>query len=164
MISVWCCDRIEIRPGKLLHSRRVTLSTSRVDSRVAHKRREEILRVNLASDDLLQERQDFLALKNKIYEQLDDLEPSLTKEQIDMLTTQALLLLESRQKLLEETGNAYIKYLKELNAQEAAQKSIDALSGKYRNYIDQRLLWIQSSGVFEIKGGKGRGVAGKSVH
>jgi hypothetical protein len=40
--------------------------TSRADSGVARDRRKKILRVNLAHDDLLQARQDFLVLKNKI--------------------------------------------------------------------------------------------------
>ena len=135
------------KSGHLLQSRRATLMMSRADSQVAQKRRNEILNVSLASDDLLQERQNFLVLKDKTYNQLDNLESELTKEQNDMLTTQAFLLFESYRQLLEETGKIYIKYLKTLNAQEAGQKEIDALSRVYRNYIDQRLLWTLSAEV-----------------
>ena len=110
--------------GQLLQSRRSTLLTSRADSRVAQKRRNKILNASLANDDLLQERQNFLVFKNKIYDQLDNLHEDLPQNQNAMLSTQAFLLLESNRKLLEETGKAYIKYLKILNSQEAAQKKI----------------------------------------
>lgn len=136
------------KSGQLLQSQRGTLLSSRADSQVAQKRRNEILDTSLASDDLLQERQNFLVLKNKTYGQLDSLETGLTKEQNDMLTTQTFLLLESYRKLLEETGKIYIKYLKSLNSQEAGQREIDALSKEYRNYINQRLFWTLSSEVF----------------
>ena len=83
------------KSGELLQSRRSTLLTSRADSHVVQKRRNEILNASLASDDLLQERQDFLVLKSKIYNQLDNLDADLTQNQNDMLSTQAFLLLES---------------------------------------------------------------------
>ena len=136
------------KSGQLLQSRRSTLLTSRANSRVAQKRRNEILNTSLASDDLLQERQNFLVLKSKIYNQLDNIDADLTQGQNNMLSTQAFLMLESYRKLLEETGKAYIKYLKTLNSQEAAQKKIDALSKEYRSYINQRLLWTMSADVF----------------
>ena len=131
--------------GQLLRSRRNTLLTSRANPGVARDRRDKILRVNLAQDDLMQARQDFLVFRNKTYTQLDDLESSLTKNKNHLLTTQAFLLLESRRKLFEETGATYIKYLKLLNAQVTAQKKIDSLSRQYRGFINQRLLWAQSS-------------------
>ena len=133
--------------GQLLQSRRSSLLTSRADSRVAQKRRNEILNASLANDDLLQERQNFLVLKGKIYNQLDNLDADLPQSQNDILSTQAFVLLESYRKLLEETGKAYIKYLKILNSQAAAQKKIDTLSKEYRNYINQRLLWTMSTDV-----------------
>ncbi|HEA67712.1 MAG TPA: mechanosensitive ion channel [Desulfobacterales bacterium] len=145
--------------GQLLRSRRSTLLTSRADSDVARDRRKKILRVNLTHDDLLQARQDFLVLKNKIYTQLDDLEPSLTKDQTHLLTTQAFLSLESRRKLFEETGSGYIKYLKLLNAQDAAQKKMDALSEQYRGFINQRLLWARSSDLVKSADIKATGKA-----
>ena len=133
------------KAGQWLQSRRETLRKSRANPRVALQRRNEILRVNLANDDLIQERQDYLALKNNIYDQLDNLEASLSPKQNDALTMQAFLLLESRRKLFEETGSSYINYLKQLNAQEAAQKNLDALSREYRGFINERLLWTQSA-------------------
>jgi potassium efflux system protein len=145
--------------GQLLRSRRSTLLTSRADSGVARDRREKILRVNLAQDDLLQARQDFLVFRNKIYTRLDDLEPSLTKNQNHLLTTQAFLLLESRRKLFEETGASYIKFLKLLNAQVTAQKKIDSLSRQYRGFINQRLLWAQSSDLVKSADIKATGKA-----
>ncbi|MBL7211897.1 MAG: mechanosensitive ion channel [Desulfobacteraceae bacterium] len=145
--------------GQLLRSRRSTLLTSRADSGVARVRREKILRVNLAQDDLMQARQDFLVFRNKIYTQLDDLESSLTKNQNHLLTTQAFLLLESRRKLFEETGASYINYLKLLNAQVTAQKKIDTLSEQYRGFINQRLLWAQSSDLVKSADIKATGKA-----
>jgi len=136
------------KSGQLLQSRRSTLLTSRADSRVAQNRRNEILNASLASDDLLQERQDFLVLKGKIYNQLDNLDADLTQGQNNMLSTQAFLMLESYRKLLEETGKVYIKHLKTLNSQETAQKKIDTLAKEYRSYINQRLLWTMSADVF----------------
>jgi potassium-dependent mechanosensitive channel len=133
------------KAGQWLQSRRETLRKSRANPRVAHQRRNEILRVNLANDEMMQERQDYLVLKNKIYDQLDNLEASLSTKQNETLTMQAFLLLESRRKLFEETGKSYINYLKKLNAQEAAQKKLDALSEEYRDFINERLLWTQSS-------------------
>ena len=135
------------KSGQLLQSRRSTLLTSRANSGVAQKRRNEILNTSLANDDLLQERQNYLVLKSKIYNQLDNIDADLTQSQNDMLSTQAFLMLESYRKLLEETGKSYIKHLKTLNSQEAAQKKIDALSKEYRSYINQRLLWTMSADV-----------------
>ncbi|MBC8178447.1 MAG: mechanosensitive ion channel [Deltaproteobacteria bacterium] len=145
--------------GQLLRSRRNTLLTSRADSGVARNRRDKILRINLAQDDLMQARQDFLVFRNKIYTQLDDLESSLTKNKNHLLTTQAFLMLESRRKLFEETGATYIKYLKLLNAQVTAQKKIDSLSGQYRGFINQRLLWAQSSNLVKSADIKATGKA-----
>ena len=133
------------KAGQWLQSRRETLRKSRANSKVALQRRNEILRVNLANDDLIQERQDYLVLKNKVYEQLDNLEASLSSQQNEVLTMQAYLLLESRRKLFEETGKSYLKYLKQLNGQEGAQKKLDTLSEEYRDFINQRLLWTQSA-------------------
>jgi len=133
------------KAAQWLQSRRETLRKSRANPRVAHERRNEILRVNLASDEMIQERQDYLVLKNKIYDQLDNLESSLSPKQNEDLTMQAFLLLESRRKLFEETGKSYINYLKKLNAQETAQKKLDILSEEYRDFINQRLLWTQSA-------------------
>jgi len=133
------------KAGQWLQSRRETLRKSRANPRVALQRRNEILRVNLANDNLIQERQDYLVLKNNIYDQLDNLEASLSPKQNEALTMQAFLLLESRRKLFEETGNSYINYLKKLNAQEVAQKKLDVLSREYRGFINERLLWTQSA-------------------
>lgn len=133
------------KAAQWLQSRRETLRKSRANPRVAHERRNEILRVSLASDEMIQERQDYLVLKNKIYDQLDNLEASISPKQNEDLSMQAFLLLESRRKLFEETGNSYINYLKKLNAQEAAQKKLDTLSEEYRDFINQRLLWTQSA-------------------
>jgi potassium-dependent mechanosensitive channel len=133
------------KAGQWLQSRRETLRKSRANSRVALERRNEILRVSLANDDLIQERQDYLVLKNNVYDQLDNLEGSLSSKQNETLTMQAFLLLESRRKLFEETGSSYINYLKQLSAQEAAQKNLDALSRGYSGFINERLLWIQSA-------------------
>ncbi len=138
------------RAGLWLQSRRETLRKSRADTKVALQRRNEILRVNLANDELIQERQDYLVLKNNIYEQLDKLESSLTPKQNEALNMQAFLLLESRRKLLEETGGSYNNYLKQLNTQEIAQKKIDHLSGEYRDFINQRLLWTQSADLISL--------------
>lgn len=133
------------KAARWLQSRRETLRKSRANPRVALQRRDEILRVNLANDDLISERQDYLVLKNNIYDQLDNLESSLSPKQNEALTMQAFLLLESRRKLFEETGNSYINYLKQLNAQEAAQKKLDTFSKEYRDFINGRLLWTQSA-------------------
>ncbi|OQY45471.1 MAG: hypothetical protein B6240_08695 [Desulfobacteraceae bacterium 4572_87] len=133
------------KAAQWLQSRRETLRKSRANPRVALERRNEILRVSLASDEMIQERQDYLVLKNKIYDQLDNLEASISPKQNEALSMQAFLLLESRRKLFEETGNSYINYLKKLNAQEAAQKKLDTLSEEYRDFINQRLLWTQST-------------------
>ena len=133
------------KAGQWLQSRRETLRKSRANPRVALERRNEILRANLANDDLIQERQDYLVLKNNIYDQLDNLENSISPKQNEALTMQAFLLLESRRKLFEETGNSYINYLKQLNAQEAAQRNLDVLSREYRGFINERLLWTQSA-------------------
>ena len=147
------------KSGQLLQSRRGSLLTSRADSRVAENRRDEIVLASLAGDDLLQERQDFLVLKNNIYNQLDKLDTHLTREQNDMLTIQAFLLLESYRKLLEDTGEVYIEYLGILNSQEAAQKEIDALSKQYCDYINQRMFWTQSTGLISADGIKDAGKA-----
>ena len=133
------------RAGQWLQSRRETLRKSRANAKVAVQRRSEILRVNLANDELVQERQDYLVLKNSVYEQLDSLESSLTPKQNEEMNMQAFLLLESRRKLLEETGGSYNNYLKQLTAQEVAQKKIDSLAEEYRDFINQRLLWTQST-------------------
>ena len=133
------------KAAQWLQSRRETLRKNRANPRVALERRNEILRVNLASDELIQERQDYLVLKNNIYDQLDNLEASISPKQNEDLSMQAFLLLESRRKLFEETGNSYINYLKKLNAQEAAQKKLDTLSEEYRGFINERLLWTQSA-------------------
>ena len=138
------------KAGQWLQSRRQTLRKDRANPRVAIQRRNEILRVNLASDDLIQERQDYLVLKNKIYDQLDGLESSLSSTQNETLTMQAFLLLESRRKLLEETGKSYINYLKQLNNQEIFQKNLDALSKEYRDFINERLLWTQSAELISL--------------
>ena len=138
------------KAGQWLKSRRETLRTSRADTKVALQRRNEILRVNLANDELIQSRQEYLALKNKIYEQLDHLESKLTPRQNELLTMQAFLLLESRRKLLEETGASYINYLKQLNLQLAAQKKLDFMSGEYRDFINQRMLWTQSADIVSL--------------
>ena len=143
------------KAGLWLQSRRETLRKSRANTKVALQRRNEILRVNLANDELIQERQDYLVLKNNIYEQLDNLESSLTPKQNEELNMQAFLLLESRRKLLEETGRAYNNYLKQLTAQETAQKKIDHLSVDYRDFINQRLLWTQSADLISPSGMKG---------
>ncbi len=132
------------KAAQWLQSRRETLRKSRANPRVASQRRNEILRVNLASDEMIQERQNYLVLKNKIYDQLDNLEPSLSTKQNEDLTMQAFFLLESRRKLFEETGKSYINYLKKLNAQETAQKKLDILAEEYRDFINERLLWTQS--------------------
>ena len=123
------------KAGQWLQSRQETLRTSRANAKVAIQRRNEILRVNLANDELIQERQDYLVLKNSVYEQLENLETSLTPKQNESLTMQTFLLLESRRKLLEETGGSYNNYLKQLSAQETAQKKIDSLSEEYRDFI-----------------------------
>ena len=143
------------KAGLWLQSRRETLRKSRANAKVAVQRRNEILRVSLANDELVQERQDYLVLKNRIYEQLDKLESTLTPKQNDDLTMRAFLLLESRRKLLEETGGSYNNYLKQLNAQEAAQKKLDLLSTGYRNFINERLLWTQSSDLLSSSDMKG---------
>ena len=122
---------------------------------MALQRRNEILRVNLANDELIEERQDYLVLKNDIYEQLDNLESSLTPKENEELNMQAFLLLESRRKLLEETGASYGNYLKQLNGQEAAQKKIDHMSVEYLDFINQRLLWTQSSDLISPSDVKG---------
>ncbi|MBT3258015.1 MAG: mechanosensitive ion channel [Deltaproteobacteria bacterium] len=132
------------KAAQWLQSRRETLRKSRANPRVASQRRNEILRVSLASDEMIQERQDYLVLKNKIYDQLDNLEPSLSPKQNEVLTMQAFLLLESKRRLFEETGKSYINYLKKLNAQETAQKKLDILAEEYRDFINERLLWTQS--------------------
>lgn len=135
------------KAGQWLQSRRETLRTSRADARVALERRNEVLRVNLANDELIQTRQDYLPLKNRIYEKLDQLESSLTPKQNEALTMQAFLLLESRRKLLEETGASYVNYQKQLTAQEALQRKLNRVGGEYRDYINQRLLWTQSADI-----------------
>jgi potassium efflux system protein len=142
------------KAGQWLQSRRETLRKSRANTKVALQRRNEILRVNLANDELIQQRQDYLVLKNSIYEQLEKLESSLTPKENEKLNMQAFLLLESRRKLLEETGASYGKYLKQLNGQEAAQKKIDLLSEKYRDFINQRLLWTQSADLISYADAK----------
>ena len=133
------------KAGQWLQSRRETLRKDRANPRVAIERRNEILRVNLANDELLQERQDYLVLKNSIYDQLDNLEATLTPAQNEKLTMQAFMLLESRRKLFEETGKSYVNYLKQLNAQDINQKKLDGLSLAYRGFINERLLWTQSA-------------------
>ena len=143
------------KAGLWLQSRRETLRKSRADTKVALHRRNEILQANLANDELIQERQDYLVLKNNIYEQLDNLESSLTPKENEELNMQAFLLLESRRKLLEETGASYGNYLKQLNGQEAAQKKIDHLSEEYRDFINQRLLWTQSADLISTSDVKG---------
>jgi len=143
------------KAGLWLQSRRETLRKSRADTKVALQRRNEILRVNLDNDELIQDRQDYLVLKNSIYEQLDKLESSLTPKENEELNMQAFLLLESRRKLLEETGASYGNYLKQLNGQEAAQKKIDHLSENYRDFINQRLLWTQSADLISPSDAKG---------
>jgi len=143
------------KAGLWLQSRRETLRKSRADTKVALHRRNEILQSNLANDELIQERQDYLVLKNNIYEQLDNLESSLTPKENEELNMQAFLLLESRRKLLEETGASYGNYLKQLNGQEAAQKKIDHLSEEYRDFINQRLLWTQSADLISASDVKG---------
>ena len=135
------------KAAQWLQSRRETLLKNRANPRVALERRNEILKVNLANDDLIQERQDYLVLKNNVYDQLENLEASISPKQNETLSMQAFLLLESRRKLFEETGKSYINYLNRLNAQESFQKKLDMLSEEYRDFINQRLLWTQSAEI-----------------
>ena len=138
------------KTGLLLQTKRATLQTSNADPSIAIKRSNNIVNTNLESDELVQETQQYLPFKDSTYQQLDNLERRLSKNENDILTTNAFLLLESYRKLLEECSITYNNYLQILNNQISIQKEIDIISEKFRNYINQRLLWTSSSAFYNV--------------
>ena len=138
------------KSGKLLQAKRIVLLTSQAYPQIVKKRSENILNASLKSDDLIQESQKFLPYKNNIYQELDKLEGKIPENQFNTLSTKAFVLLESYRKLLANSGKSYNAYIKTLNSQTAAQKGIDTVSGEFRDYINQRLLWTSSSDIYSL--------------
>ena len=138
------------KSGQLLQAKRGMLLTSRADPEIAKTRNESILTANLNSDDIVQEAQNYLPFKYNIYQELEKLEGKIPEEENNSLTTSAFMLLESYRKLLEDSGKNYTRYIKTLNEQTATQKKINGTAIDFKDYINQRLLWTSSSGIFTI--------------
>ena len=138
------------KSGKLLQTKRALLLSSRADPDISKKRTENILNANLNADDMIQEIQNYLPFKDNIYKKLEKYEKKISEKVNDILATNTFMLLESYRKLLGDSGKIYGRFIKALNDQQAAQKKINTIAEEYKSYINQRLLWTSSAGVFSI--------------
>jgi len=134
--------------GELLRSRRAALQLYGTKRSEDVKRRDIILQLNLASDDLLQERQKYDAFQSGILTELEKLEDHLSTDQSLLVSSTAYQLLQSRLALLERAGKEYNRYLQALNTQEITQRELVRVSRVYRNFINRNLVWTKSSTVF----------------
>ncbi len=142
---------LTVKTSRLLQAKRATLQTNSTIPSISAKKEASILNANLESDEILQQAQNYLSFKESIYQKLDRLEDkSDTDTRNGFLTTNTFILLESYRKLLEESGKLYNNYIQTLNRQISVQKEIDNTSEKFRDYINQRLLWASSSGIYNL--------------
>jgi potassium efflux system protein len=69
-------------------------------------------------------------------------------DELDNIRIEVEQLLQNRRELLQQVGNTYTSYLRQLGDLDVAQRRLLEVAEDYKEFLDQHLLWIPSAPPF----------------
>ncbi len=134
--------------GLSLLSRRENLPDLREHRRRIQQAEADMARAALALVDLREER--FRDVEPLVQDILDSLPASYSREQRDDVEAQARELLAARREYLDGLMNDYSAYMDRLSQLAAAERALVSVAEEYADYVDERILWVQSTAPLHV--------------
>ena len=131
--------------GLLLLKKRGELPDLRDHRRQIKKRQPEISRAQFELLQLEEQRADLADLEAAVDEVMEKVEPSLSERKREDIRAEARKLLETRRQLLDSLIGDYNTYFSKLIDLDLKQQDLVDQAEQYANYINERILWVQST-------------------
>jgi len=134
--------------GRLLVEERRNLpQVSQYRSEVRDRRR-TLSEIGLAQVEIEEMRRDLSPLDPVIEDTMQAVADDVTDPgELAALRDQVRQLLVDRRAVLTQAGRTYTSYLRALSDLDVAQRRLLAATNEYRDFLDQHLLWIPSTGI-----------------
>ncbi|MCA9115557.1 MAG: mechanosensitive ion channel [Planctomycetaceae bacterium] len=131
--------------GQLLRKQKADLPNL-VEHRDSVRERQQLVQeAQLASFEIEEKRSDLTTVEAGVEELLADLPKSVVPEEREEVSDAAHELLTLQRELLDSLAQSHTRLLDDLITLDAAEKNLIRVAEDYYAFIDERVLWIQSS-------------------
>ena len=133
--------------GELLIEERRSLPQLSEHRSAVRARHRTLASIGLAQVRMLEERRALTPLDAAVEAGVEKIAADVSGPELDSLRAEIRQVLQDRSDLLQQADNTYRSYLQVLGSLDIAQRSLLVSATKYREFLDQNLMWIPSAPV-----------------